>query len=136
MSAPPKSAAAIRARRPSEINQVANAGIDTASATQLRQSLRKFCQRHRLNSLRPDSPRTAGKNVLEPRDAADAERMIGEGTAEVIYQPVFNDPAGWTGRADFLELQPDGGYEVVDTKLARHAKPYYILQLCFYTEQV
>ena len=49
---------------------------------------------------------------------------------------MFHAPAGWTGRADFLELQPDGGYEVVDTKLARHAKPAYILQLCFYTEQV
>ena len=27
-------------------------------------------------------------------------------------------------------------YEVVDTKLARHAKPAHVLQLCFYTEQV
>ena len=51
----------------------------------------------------------------------------------MIFQPVFHDPAGWTGRADFLELQPDGTYEVVDTKLARHAKPAYILQLCFYS---
>src|SRR6266540_4084262 len=82
------------------------------------------------------SLRTAGKHVVEPLDVADAEGLIREGSAEVIYQPVFHDPAGWTGRADFLELQPDGGYEVVDTKLARHAKPYYILQLCFYTEQV
>src|SRR6266511_3153026 len=82
------------------------------------------------------SLRTAGKRVVEPCNAADAERLIREGTAEVIYQPVFYDPAGWTGRADFLELQPGGGYEVVDTKLARHAKPSYILQLCFYSEQV
>jgi predicted RecB family nuclease len=82
------------------------------------------------------SLRAVVKVTFEPRDAADAERLIREGTAEVIYQPVFHDPAGWTGRADFLELQPYGGYEVVDTKLARHAKPYYILQLCFYTEQV
>src|SRR6266511_4321112 len=84
-----------------------------------------------LNALR-----AGGKHVVEPRDADDAALLIREATAEVIYQPVFHDPAGWTGRADFLELQPDGGYEVVDTKLARHAKPYYILQLCFYTEQV
>ena len=28
------------------------------------------------------------------------------------------------------------GYEVVDTKLARHSKPAYVLQLCFYSEQV
>ena len=34
--------------------------------------------------------------------------------------------------ADFLERQDDGIYEAVDTKLARTAKPAYILQLCFY----
>ena len=28
------------------------------------------------------------------------------------------------------------GYEALDTKLARHAKPAYILQLCFYNEQL
>ena len=38
--------------------------------------------------------------------------------------------------ADFVERQPDGRYEVVDTKLARHSKPAYVLQLCFYSEQV
>jgi uncharacterized protein len=79
---------------------------------------------------------TLGRHIVEPCDAADAERLIRAGASHVIYQPVFHAPAGWTGRADFLELQPNGGYEVVDTKLARHAKPAYILQLCFYTEQV
>jgi uncharacterized protein len=83
-----------------------------------------------------ESLRAAGKSVVEPRDAAEAEEMIRAGEVEVIYQPVFRDPAGWTGRADFLERRHDGTYEVVDTKLARHAKPYYILQLCFYSEQV
>jgi predicted RecB family nuclease len=82
------------------------------------------------------SLRAAGKNVVEPRDAEEAARLIREATVDVIYQPTFEDPAGWRGRADFLELQPDRTYEVVDTKLARHAKPYYILQLCFYCEQV
>ena len=79
---------------------------------------------------------TPGRHIVEPCDDADAERLDSGGASHVIYQPVFHAPAGWTGRADFLELQPDGGYDVVDTKLARHAKPYYILQLCFYTEQV
>src|SRR5262249_36053956 len=32
--------------------------------------------------------------------------------------------------------QPTGFYEVVDTKLARHARPEHVLQLCFYTEQL
>ena len=39
----------------------------------------------------------------------------------VIYQAAFVDGA-WRGLADFLERQPDGCYEVVDTKLARHAR--------------
>jgi uncharacterized protein len=54
---------------------------------------------------------------------------------EVIYQACFVDD-GWRGFADFVERQPDGRYEVVDTKLARHSKPTYVLQLCFYSEQV
>jgi predicted RecB family nuclease len=55
--------------------------------------------------------------------------------ADVVYQACFVD-AGWRGFADFVERQPDGRYEVVDTKLARHSKPAYVLQLCFYSEQV
>ncbi len=43
---------------------------------------------------------------------------------------------GWRGIADFLERQDDGTYEAVDTKLARHAKPAHVLQLCFYSEQL
>ena len=42
--------------------------------------------------------------------------------ADVVYQARFVD-GGWRGLADFVERQPDGSYEVVDTKLARHAKP-------------
>src|SRR6266545_1391260 len=42
----------------------------------------------------------------------------------------------WRGLADFLERQAHGGYEVLDTKLARRAKPAHVLQLCFYTEQL
>ena len=56
--------------------------------------------------------------------------------ADVVYQAVLLDPAGWRGIADFLERQPDGSYEVADTKLARSAKPYFLLQLAFYSEQV
>ena len=53
----------------------------------------------------------------------------------VIYQAALVGE-DWHGLADFLELQPDGSYEVVDTKLARRAKPAHLLQLCFYTEQL
>src|SRR5712692_8781115 len=61
--------------------------------------------------------------------------------AEVVYQAVLVGD-GWRGVADFL-LRVDTAsglgswsYEALDTKLARHAKPAYILQLCFYSERV
>src|SRR3712207_5541296 len=66
--------------------------------------------------------------------AAQTERATRDG-APVIYQAAFVD-GDWRGMADFLERQPDGGYEAVDTKLARHARPAHVLQLCFYTEQI
>src|SRR5262245_29470277 len=72
-------------------------------------------------------------------DADEARRLTEEavqaGDAEVIYQPYLSDGT-WRGFADFLERQPDGTYEAVDTKLARSAKPAHVLQLCFYSEQL
>jgi predicted RecB family nuclease len=60
---------------------------------------------------------------------------------DVIYQAVFlNDR--WRGIADFLGRvdEPSAlgswSYEVWDTKLARQGKPYFALQLSFYTEQL
>jgi len=55
--------------------------------------------------------------------------------APVIYQATFVN-GSWRGLADFVERQLDGSYEIVDTKLARRAKPAHLLQLCFYTEQL
>jgi predicted RecB family nuclease len=75
------------------------------------------------------------------RAARDTEQAMRDG-AEIVYQAAFLDPGGWRGFADFLERvdTPSAlgahSYEVADTKLARHAKPYYVLQLCFYSEQV
>src|SRR5690349_4689399 len=54
---------------------------------------------------------------------------------DVVYQACFAHD-GWRGFADFLIRQPDGTYEAVDTKLARHAKPYHLIQLCFYSEEL
>ena len=72
-------------------------------------------------------------------DAGDAQQLTEEailaGTAQVIYQPYLTD-GKWRGFADFLERQPGGCYEPVDTKLARTAKPAHVLQLLFYAEQV
>jgi uncharacterized protein len=78
--------------------------------------------------------------VGDPREigwdaaAAQTEQAIREG-APRIYQAAFVDGV-WRGLADFLERQPTCGYEVVDTKLARRAKPAHVVQLCFYTEQL
>ena len=71
------------------------------------------------------------------RAAAETEHAIRHG-ADVVYQAVLTDGT-WRGLADFVERRPDAdgdGYEVVDTKLARRAKPAHVLQLCFYTEQL
>jgi uncharacterized protein len=62
--------------------------------------------------------------------------------AEVIYQSVLFDGVRWRGYSDFLhrvERPSELGsfsYEVADTKLARRVKPYFLLQLCFYSELV
>jgi uncharacterized protein len=62
--------------------------------------------------------------------------------AEVIYQGVLFDGVRWRGHSDFLrrvESPSELGsfsYEVADTKLARRVKPYFLLQLCFYSELV
>src|SRR5207248_5159690 len=66
--------------------------------------------------------------------AAATAQAIREG-APFIYQAAFVD-GSWRGLADFLERLPDGSYEVVDTKLARRARPAHVLQLCFYTEEL
>jgi predicted RecB family nuclease len=82
-----------------------------------------------------DTLRTQGKTIAEPATAAETEGAIRHRTADVIYQAHLEHD-GWRGIADFLERLPDGSYEVVDTKLARHARPEHVLQLCFYTEQL
>ena len=74
---------------------------------------------------------------LESAVAATEEAM--RAGAEVIYQATFLRE-GLRGHADFLFRveRPSGlgpySYEVADTKLARRAKPYFILQLSFYSE--
>src|SRR3954464_4427031 len=60
--------------------------------------------------------------------------------APVLYQGVLFRGQRWRGTADFLERvdSPSAlgawSYEVADTKLARRVKPYFLLQLCLYSE--
>ena len=62
------------------------------------------------------------RGALWTRAARDTERALARG-ADVVYQAALVSGEGWRGMADFVLRQPDGSYEVVDTKLARHAKP-------------
>lgn len=93
------------------------------------------------------SVRAAGKDVVcvergtgFSQAAAATEEAMRRGV-EVIYQATFVADE-WLGSADFLERvdRPSAlgsfSYEVADTKLARTAKPYFLLQLSFYSEQV
>src|SRR5665213_4343529 len=76
-----------------------------------------------------------------PDAAAKATIAAMRAGAQVIYQAAFFDDR-WLGYADFL-MRGDGPsdlgdyhYEIGDTKLARTSEPYFILQLCNYSEHV
>lgn len=55
--------------------------------------------------------------------------------APIIYQ-AFLESGRFAGFADFLVRNPAGGYHVWDTKLARSPRPYFIIQLCCYSEML
>ncbi len=98
-----------------------------------------------------ESLRESGKSIVEIPNPVDgslaALRATVEATNEalragpdVIYQATFLQN-NLRGHADFLFRVDDSpsdlgdfSYEVADTKLARRAKPYFIVQLCFYSE--
>jgi predicted RecB family nuclease len=73
----------------------------------------------------------------EARERTEAALRAG---AEIVYQGALSY-GDWRGYADFLERVPaprpafgNWSYEVVDTKLARRAKPEFIVQLCLYSD--
>lgn len=53
----------------------------------------------------------------------------------VIFQAAL-ELTPFAGYADFLELHPTDGYRAWDAKLARSPKPYYLIQLCCYSEML
>lgn len=101
-------------------------------------------ERHFLEALKEEGREVAeipsgdGSAATLHAAVAATEEAMRAGT-EVIYQATFLRDR-LRGHADFLfrverpsELG-DFSYEVADTKLARRAKPYFLLQLCFYSE--
>lgn len=93
---------------------------------------------------------TAGKDVakiptfdegIELEDAVALTRAAMAEGREIIFQgALLSEP--FRGYADFLERveQPSDlgpwSYEVADTKLARRVKPYFLIQLCLYSELI
>jgi predicted RecB family nuclease len=82
------------------------------------------------------------ENTLDGLARAEARTVEAmERGAKTIYQATFFDGT-FVGHADFLERidTPSArfawSYEVIDTKLALKTKPYYLVQLCNYSEHV
>jgi predicted RecB family nuclease len=83
----------------------------------------------------------AGRGLAELLEAAAQTRAARGAGAPAIFQATFMQD-DWRGHADFLERVEfpsglgDWSYEVLDTKLARSVKPYFVIQLCVYSEFV
>jgi predicted RecB family nuclease len=97
-----------------------------------------------------ESLRASGRDVWEPARSdkkppfdEQLEATLGAMRAghDVIYQAALRH-GEFEGYADFLLRVPrpsqlgDFSYEVADTKLARHPKPYFLLQLCAYAKML
>ena len=86
-------------------------------------------------------PSTQDRTIAALQAAAAATEAAMAGGAQIIYQASFFDGT-FLGRSDFLVRveRPCAkwawSYEVLDTKLALHSKPYFVIQLCHYSEQL
>ena len=85
---------------------------------------------------------TRAENTLAGLAAADRETFDAMASgAPIIYQATLFDGT-FLGRTDFLRRVETPSkhwawsYEVIDTKLALHAKAYFLLQLCNYSEHL
>ena len=83
---------------------------------------------------------TVADGLGDLHEAVDRTTKAMRAGTEVIYQGALLD-GDWRGYADFLERVAapspafgDYSYEVVDTKLARTARPRFLVQLCLYSE--
>ena len=63
-------------------------------------------------------------------------KAINEGR-QIIFQARL-EGAGMAGNADFLRLESseNNTYTIIDTKLSRHVKPYFMIQLCCYADML
>jgi len=86
-----------------------------------------------------------GSDVVEITGSGESAEQATIGAMrdgrDVIFQAVLSG-SGFAGRADFLckvggaSDLGDYHYEAWDTKLAKKAKPYFVVQLCCYSEMI
>jgi len=80
-------------------------------------------------------------NIEAYREAEQRTLAAMRSGARIIYQATFFDGLFY-GRADFLRRVDERSalgewrYEIVDTKLALSPKPYYLVQICNYSEHL
>jgi uncharacterized protein len=84
--------------------------------------------------------RLSPAGVIEIREAdvalAGAKTLSAiQAKSPVIYQAALHS-GPFAGFADFLMLDGTERYQVWDTKLSRHPKPHYAIQLCCYSEML
>ena len=119
---------------------------DDPQADLLRRKGEEHERRHleTLHRLHPGDVAEFGRAGSGVEEYLDAQRRTLEAMRagkHVIYQATFFD-GRFIGRADFLMRVPtptdlgDYGYEVVDTKLGLRTKPYYLVQICNYSEHL
>ncbi|HKU81047.1 MAG TPA: TM0106 family RecB-like putative nuclease, partial [Candidatus Tumulicola sp.] len=83
----------------------------------------------------------AERSLAAYRQAEEATLAAMRDGAAIVYQATFFD-GQFLGHADFLRRVPEPSdlgpwrYEVVDTKLALNPKPYFLVQLCNYSEHL
>ncbi len=82
--------------------------------------------------------KASGTTVVEiSKDDGAAARLETlsaiERKAPIIYQAALQNER-FAGFSDFLLLDASERYQIWDTKLARSPKPYYVIQLCCYSE--
>jgi predicted RecB family nuclease len=103
-----------------------------------RRHLETLRRLHGASLIEFERPENTVEGLLHA-EAMTVEAM--ERGAKIIYQATFFDGT-FVGHADFLERidtpskRFPWSYEVVDTKLALKTKPYYLVQLCNYSEHV
>jgi predicted RecB family nuclease len=80
-------------------------------------------------------------DISKEAEKQQATLAVMDAGADVIFQAVLAKPP-FKGYADFLVKVPgesnfgDYHYEVWDTKLSKHLKPYFVIQLCCYQDML